>query len=220
MLVSSSTPVQPIREPIATVLKKGTELLIQKKNEIRVYTTLWQAAAAQSGYYRTSEKNAFEKLKITAQNAEREIESLRGIVVPLLIDELGKNSSSGETKQLHGLALVSQVGLNYFGSVAEADPLSCLNETILNASSMSNKLAICSVVLTLAVHISNKITSHTPPSWVNVPMQASLIGCVVFNSINYLNKRYRVNPSMEMVNSQLECFEEGLGLLRNAQKAT
>jgi len=128
-----------------------------------------------------------------------------------LITESSKDPSSEQTQKLQKIALASQHGLNYFASVVNDTYYPTLfNWSILEATRASNKLAFCAVVLTGAGYLSKELLQYTVPCYATIPVKVSLVACIGFNAIRYLNLCYRYNSSIVKTQSMKFFFEKAI----------
>lgn len=203
-----------------TVLENAMPFLVQKKEELKLYQDLWEAAQG-IDYYSSTSKLAAEKVKAVAEKSSKEVELLDEAVAKFLNAEIVKDPLSDQSKQFKKIALASRHGLNYFTSV--------LNDTYYPTAwhqahrdglLISNKLAFSVALLTGAVDLANHLLfDYELPSYTLTPLKVSVAACICFNAIRYLNRQYMYNPKVQQLNYMKAIFEKALSPEKAAEKA-
>jgi hypothetical protein len=206
-------PSQPLVWNEKTVFENGIQFLNQKKEELSLYNDLWGATIGDN-YYSSSSKTSAEKFKATAEKSRNEIEVLDKAVTQLLEVELAKNPLSEQAKQLSKIAIASHHGLNYFGSVIKdtyyPTQLNWGFRVVGLAGRTSNKLALSTTVLTGTALIISCINNYKLPSSYSIPWKVSMTAFITLNAIHYLNRSYRLNPAIELVETWRNIFEKAI----------
>lgn len=232
--VQTALPQSPITWDKQTVLNHGMQFLRQKNETMNVTDRLWTASMGQD-YYSASSKVMAVKVKKVAEESKEAVQRLDNAVNVLLTNELARDPSSEQAKQLKRIALASQKGLNYFDSVANdtyfptrwnhllsKSWFTCLNATIIT-SGLTAATYLADAILTVpsAIEILSRPGKINPAliSLLSVPsyrpLQIAVVALIFSGTIRALNKYFRVEPSEKKVGTLKTIFQEAIAPQKN-----
>jgi len=197
------------------ILEKGIDFLYQKKEGLKVFQDL-REAAQKIDYYCNSSIVATEKVKEVAKQSIKEMETLKKVATEFLIVESAKDPSSEQTKRLSKIILITDLGLEYFTTVIKnTDTPNLVDQKLRDIWLASNKalplatLLVGPVFLLKESHVlSYQYNNHV--NYVYLLWQIPAVACVASNVIRYLHRNYVSNPREQLINSVKNLFEKAL----------
>ena len=195
-----------------TIVEDGINFLNNKNETLNKYRKLWHSSMGLD-YYSSSSVIAADRLKTNAENSKREIEILNTAVTTVLDEELSKDASSAEAKELLKISLATTAGLNYFTHINKNiySPASFLNWGLKEGRLISNKLMYSAFVFTTAAGIAQLFSSYKFFSNCLIGLEASFTFFVAAHAISHLNRSYRIEPAEEENANLKRIFEKALG---------
>ena len=205
-----ATHAAPVVWNQTTVLEKGMQFLDEKNEEVNLLRDLWYQSMGLD-YYSSASRPAFEKMKAVAQKAKNEVETLEKLVTQLYEIESEKDPLSAESKQLLKITAAARHGFSYFNSIVE-DPIvpNNFNWALRAAWIGTNKLAASIAVLSAAMYLSDAILKQDLPSYVYLPVKATLAACINMNAMRFLNAQFRLNRADERIEQTKNLFKHAL----------
>lgn len=209
---ANASSQQPVMWNESTILQNGINFLRRKKDVFNMYKDLWDVSIG-TDFYSSSSKLACEKLKKSAEDSRKEIVSLNKAVAELLDNEIAKNQSSEQAKNLLGIAIASQAALNYFESVVNDKRYpTLLNEFPEKARKMSNKIVSRSWAYVAGAVFATSLINLYPINGILLrTMGISSLIWGASNLVDSMNHELRLVPSKKRTEKMKTIFEETLG---------